>query len=61
MANVKVTISLPEKLKKELEEYNTTNPYRKINLSQITQHALHIELHKRKKESEGVTQHEHNR
>lgn len=55
----KITISLPEKLKKELDEYNSDNPYRKINLSQITQHALHTELHKRKKESEGVTSHEH--
>ena len=60
MANVKVTISLPGKLKKELEEYNEANPYRKINLSQVTQHALHIELTKRKKESEGTKSHEHN-
>ena len=60
MANVKVTISLPGKLKNELDEYNEANPYRKINLSQVTQHALHIELTKRKKESEGTKSHEHN-
>jgi hypothetical protein len=48
------------KLKKELGEYNEANTYRKINLSQVTQHALHIELTKRKKESEGTKSHEHN-
>ena len=49
MANVKkVSISLPEKLKKELDVYNEANPYRKINLSQITAHALHEELKHRK-------------
>ena len=45
MANVKkLSISMPEKLKKELD----ANPYRKINLSQITAHALHEELKHRK-------------
>ena len=49
MANVKkVSISLPEKLKKELDVYNEANPYRKINLSQITAHALYEELKHRK-------------
>ena len=49
MANVKkVSISLPEELKKELDVYNEANPYRKINLSQITAHALYEELKHRK-------------
>ena len=41
MANVKkISISIPEKLKRELDAYNEANPYKKINLSQIAQHAL---------------------
>jgi metal-responsive CopG/Arc/MetJ family transcriptional regulator len=49
MANVKkISISIPEKLKRELDAYNEANPYKKINLSQIAQHALHNELQKRK-------------
>jgi metal-responsive CopG/Arc/MetJ family transcriptional regulator len=60
MANVKkLSISIPEKLKKELDEYNEANPYRKINLSQITAHALHVELQKRK--AIEVNQHEYHR
>jgi hypothetical protein len=49
LANVKkLSISIPEKLKRELDEYNETNPYRKINLSQITAQALNEELKHRK-------------
>ena len=55
----KMTISIPDDLKKEYEDYNKANPYRKINISQIAQHGLHLELKKRKKESEGII-HEHN-
>lgn len=55
----KMTISIPDDLKKEYGDYNKANPYRKINISQIAQHGLHLELKKRKKESEGII-HEHN-
>lgn len=55
MGSIKITISIAEQLKTELDEYNNENPYRKINISQLAQHAIHIELQKRK--AEGVKQH----
>jgi metal-responsive CopG/Arc/MetJ family transcriptional regulator len=40
----RINITLPDKLKDELDRYNRDNPYRKINISQVAQRALHEEL-----------------
>lgn len=42
----KVTISIPDDLKRGIDLYNKKNPYRKLNISQTAQQAIYDEISK---------------
>ena len=44
MTTVKLTLSISPELKELIDDYNKNNPYRKLNLSKIAQHAIHEEI-----------------
>lgn len=41
---VKIMISIPDDLKKMVDDYNIRNPFEKLNISQISQKAIHEKI-----------------